>query len=82
MTRVVVADVLDILSGIFYTTAEGEELDPYNGHQFCLALKRSKMTDRLEAYTKDGSTRYVLSTISMRAGLGFLLTQRPEAKEE
>ena len=76
------AGVPGILSGIFYTTEEAGKLDPYNGHQFCLALKRNKVTDRLEAYTKDGSTRYVLSTISMRAGLDFLLTRRPEAKEE
>ena len=76
------------MSGAFHTdtvvrymAAERKELDPYNGHTFCRAPKRNRVTDLLEECTLDGTERNALSTSTMAVGLGYLTT-RTTASEE
>ena len=66
-------------TSVYYMTTEKEEMDPYNGHAFCVALKSNRVTDLLETYTLDGTTRNVLSTSSMRPSyVGYLATRTVE----
>ena len=67
---------------MFNMVEEWRELDPYKYNLFCVILRSNRVTNLIEAYTRDGSTRNTLSTNTMIASLGCAKTQTGRAARE